>query len=480
MSVVGLALAVSACADLRAAKLDRAVVISVENVAAGPAPSGGPGPSAAPAGPLPDYCRVRGVASPVKGSRIGFELWLPVNGWNGRFRMVGNGGYASAIPIAALAQGLRAGYAMAATDTGHQGDDPDFAVGLPESIADWGHRAVHQTAVQSKALIRQFYGKAPAYSYFDGCSTGGHQALMEAQRYPGDFDGIIAGAPGSNRTLLNVGFLWQFAVNHRKVGAPEVILPASKLPLLTKAALAQCGSEQERQAGYLVNPFACAFKPEALTCEGADSGACLTPEQVAVAVKMYGGARNPRTGAQLYPPWLPGSESGEPAGFSGWSLYWADPRNPEQPARANFFRFWAFNNAGWDWRSFDFDRSIAAIDPAMRRAIDATNPDLSAFFRRGGKLIQYHGLADPVVSPWDSRNYYDAVAKRIGAQTNSFYRLFFAPGMGHCGGGPGPNRIDAQPAIEAWVEKGTAPQALLALRGQERTELPPYSPMAPR
>jgi len=471
MTMLAAALTLASCGALRAAHLDHAVVLSAETVTSAISASAS-GPVAPPDGS--GYCRIRGVASPVPGSRIGFEVWLPMQAWNGRFKMVGNGGYSSTIATSALAYGVRSGYAMAATDTGHQGDDPDFAIGLRESIADWGHRAVHETALQAKALIRQAYGTAPRYSYFEGCSTGGHQALMEAQRYPGDFDGIIAGAPGANRTRLNIGFLWQFVANHRRTGDAAPILPAAKLPLLTKAVLATCGSDRERAAGYLDDPFACRFDPAILACRQSDDASCLTAEQVAVAAKMYAGARNPRTGAQLYPPWLPGSESGDGATAAGWNLYWADPRFPDQPARANFFRFWAFHDPIWDWRSFDFDRSVAAIDPAVRQAIDATNPDLSAFRQHGGKLIHYHGLADPVSSPWDSRNYYDAVARRSGPGIDSFYRLFFAPGMAHCGGGPGPNRIAAQPAIEAWVERGEAPSALLARHGDQATALSPY------
>lgn len=440
------------CGDLATLRLDKVTIVAADAVPAGDfrLPPGF-GPPAAPV-PLPAHCRVKAVATPVAGSRIGFEVWLPARGWNGRLKMFGNGGYSSALPQAQLAAGLKAGYVVTATDTGHQGDDPDFAIGLPESIADWGHRAVHQTVVNAKAILRAHYGRAALRSYFEGCSTGGHQALMSAQRYPEDFDGIIAGAPGHNRTRLNIGFLWQFAVN-RRPGAAEPLLTAAKLPLLSKAALAQCGSEAERAQGYLENPFACRIDVGKLECTAGAGVDCLTPEQAGVATRMYQGARNPRTGAQIYPPWLPGSEP-------GWSLYWADPRNPRQPMRANFFRFWAFRDAAWDWRSFDFDRDVARVDRALASRIDATDPDLSRFARRGGKLILYHGLADPVVSPWDTRRYYEAVRQRSGAATQGFARLFLAPGMGHCGGGPGPNIVAAQDSIERWTESGSAPEAL--------------------
>lgn len=444
--------AASSCEALAKQRFDKLTILSAEAVAAGdfrtPAAFGPAPPPIA----LPAYCRVRAVATPVPGSRIGFELWMPAQNWNGRFKMFGNGGYSSALPYGQLASALKQGYAVTATDTGHQGDDPDFAVGLPESIADWGHRAVHQTAVNAKALVRAFYRRGAAHAYFEGCSTGGHQALMSAQRYPGDFDGIIAGAPGNNRTRLNIGFLWQFVANRRR-GSAEPLLTAAKLPLLTNAALAQCGSEAERARGYLENPFACRVDVARLQCRSGDAADCLTAPDAGAAARMYDGARNPRTGAQIYPPWLPGSET-------GWSSYWADPRNPAQPMRANFFRFWAFHDPAWNWRSFDFDRDVARVDRAVAAAIDATNPDLSRFAARGGKLLIYHGLADPVVSPWDSRNYYDALQRRAGAGTSAFARLFFAPGMGHCGGGPGPALDPLQPIIERWREGGDPPQAL--------------------
>lgn len=444
--------AAAPCDALRQLRVDGLTLLSASVVPAGafkPGPMPGPAPASIM---LPEHCRVRAVATPVRGSRIGFELWLPERGWNGRFKMYGNGGYSSALPLGQLAQGLKAGYAVAATDTGHQGDDPEFAVGLPESIVDWGHRAVHQTARHSKRLLRSFYGRPAAHAYFEGCSTGGHQALMSAQRYPGDFDGIIAGAPGNNRTRLNIGFLWQFVAN-RRPGIDQPILTVAKLPLLTKAALDQCGTPAERTQGYLENPFSCHVDLAKLQCGADGKSDCLTAEERAAAARLYQGATNPRTGERLYPPWLPGSER-------GWAGYWADPRDPGQPARAGFFRFWAFHDPRWDWRSFDFDRSLGRIDPALGRAIDAVDPDLSAFARRGGRMILYHGLADPVVSPWDLRTYYDAVDRRTTGGADSFSRLFFAPGMGHCGGGPTPDPAGLQSAIEHWVETGQAPSHL--------------------
>lgn len=372
--------------------------------------------------------------------------------------MLGNGGYSSALPVAQMQAYMQRGYAVVATDTGHQGDDPDFAVGHPQAIDDWGWRAVHETAVAAKAMVRRFYGRRANYSYFNGCSTGGHQALMEAQRFPADFNGIVAGAPGSNRTRLNVGFLWQYLANHRPDGS--AILAASKLRLLTGAALKACGGEQALTAGYLTDPFACRFDLTTLGCGEQLSDACLSNEELIAARRMYEGARDPRTGTQIYPPWLPGSESVGPKGspLPGWSLYWADPAKPSRPMRINFFRDWVFADPAWDWKSFDFS-DLSSLARLSAR-IDARDTNLSPFKKAGGKLIQYHGLSDPVVSPWDSRNYYASIVARMGGPTRDFYRLFFMPGMGHCGGGPGLSPTDPQSAIEEWVEQNHAPAAL--------------------
>lgn len=453
------------CADLARADIDHVTVLTADPVSAGeyqPPSIWGQQP---PAIELPAYCRVRAVATPVAGSRIGMEIWLPRReAWDGRFRMYGNGGYSSAMPMPRLAEGLRNGAVVAATDTGHQGDDPDFAVGMPEAMVDWGHRAVHETAVAAKAFAAAYYGNAPRHSYFDGCSTGGHQALMEAQRYPTDFDGIVAGAPGNYRTHLNIGFLWQFVSNHRRGGNPDPILAPAKLRLVTAEVLRQCGSAAEQAQGWLANPFQCRPDLAALQCTAGASDRCLSGDELGALGRMMRGATNPRTGAQLYPPWLPGSESIGPAAMPlpGWSLYWSDPRDPTRPARESFFKFWAGGGAMWRWPDFDFDDDVARIDRTLAPLIDATSPDLRAFRDVGGKLIQYHGLMDPVVSPWDSRRYYDAVAAGPAGAPDSYYRLFFAPGMGHCGGGPGVTSIRTDQAITRWVEHGAPPERLPA------------------
>ena len=425
--------------------------------------------------PVAPFCRVAGVSQPVPGSRIGFEVWLPKQGWNGRLKMFGNGGYSAALPYAEMAAHVKAGYAVVGTDTGHGGDRPDFAQFQPEGIVDWGHRAVHTAIVNAKRVVAEFYGRNARFSYFEGCSTGGHQALMEAQRYPEDFDGIVAGAPGNNRTHLNAGFLWQFVQNQVRGGQPRQIVPASKLAMLGKASHAACKKQNGADAGGLVSdpflndPLSCTVDPVALLCAGAETDQCLTTAQIAVVKRMYEGAANPRTGERIYFGWPAGSEA-------GWSQYWADPQNPAEPARADFWRYWAFKDPQWNWQRFDFDTDMKRADDQLAGAINAMNANLDKFRRKGGKLIQYHGMSDPVVPYADSIVYQQRVVMEqlqthglaylddAARATAEFYRLFLAPGMGHCTGGPGAAPSDVEGAIERWVERAEPPAFLLGVR----------------
>ena len=415
---------------------------------------------------LPEFCRVIGSASPVEGSIIGFEAWLPTDGWNGKLLMLGNGGYSSSIPYMQMAEYLRRGYATAATDTGHIGDDPVFARDNPVSIVDWGDRAVHASRLHAGTVIASFYGETPQYSYFAGCSTGGHQALMAAQRYPEDFDGIIAGAPGHNRTHLNAGFLWQFMRNHTRAG--QEIVPADKLAMINAAVLAQCRDNNGTRSGglpadpYLDDPLTCDFDPQKLAC-GADREAdCLSSEQIEALDAIYDGPRNPRTGKRIYFGQTPGSEAaGGPPALPGWSFYWADPRQRERPARLSFWRYWAFDDPEWNWWDFDFDADMSIVDQRLAPVINAMDADLSGFRRAGGKLLHFHGLNDPVVPATDSISYFERANAR-GNGVEDFYRLFLAPGVEHCRGGPGPDEFDLLTALEDWVERGEAPERIIA------------------
>jgi feruloyl esterase len=443
---------------------------------------GAPAP-AQPAVRPPAYCRVTGEVRPVPGSKIGFEVWLPLaDRWTGRLQMFGNGGYSSDLPRAQMMQALARGSVVVATDTGHKGDDPDFAVGHRQAIADWGYRAVHQSLVEAKRLTRRLYGRRPMHAYFNGCSTGGHQALMEAQRFPRDFDGIVAGAPGADRVRLNAAFLWQFLSNHHHGDNLHPLLGPQDLALLQRASFLACHDRNGGSAGgdrsdsWLDDPLSCHFDPVSLACGQKLDAACLSPEQVAAARRMYDGARDSRTGGIVTTPWLPGSEK-------GWAAYWADPRNPAQPARVNFWRIWAFGDPQWDWWRFSYDRDLPAARRKLGPLIDATDPHLLRYRAHGGKLLQYHGLADPVVSPLDSIRYFGRVEAATGKSAIAdWYRLFLVPGMGHCAGGEGFWRFDAQAAIEDWVESGVPPRSIDAAgaTGQDTRPLCPYPARAVR
>jgi feruloyl esterase len=405
-SGIGLALGALSPAPAVAASCDAVAQLKIDNTTIDAAelhPAGAytPAGGAEIAG-LPPFCRVGGVVSPVEGSHVGFELWLPEVDWNGKIEMLGNGGYSSAMSFPAMADQLKRGYTAVASDTGHKGDDPDFAAGHPEAIEDWASRAVHVSIDAAKSIVSAFYGQAARHGYF----WGGQQALMEAQRHPKDFDGILAGDPGNNRTHLNAGFLWQFVKNHRSSDL-SVIVPPEKLALITDAVVKEC--------------------------RGKDGGAASDEFR--------------------------------------WSLYWADPAHPDRPARLNFWRIWAFQDPNWDWRTFDFDTGMTTVDDRLASTINAMSSDLSSFHAAGGKLIQYHGLADPVVPPRESIDYYERVqaaedrAKppRIDASAD-FYRLFLPPGLYHCQGGPGPNVVDVQGALEKWVEQDVAPETIAATK----------------
>jgi feruloyl esterase len=435
----------TACDALTALTMPDVTITSAANVPEGQLTLGRPLA-------VPAFCRVMAVATPTPDSHINVEVWMPPAAlWNGKFLGTDNGGFSGAIGYAAMASAVRRGYATAGTDTGHTGDQMAFGVGHPEKIIDWSYRAVHVMTELARVIIRSHEGRFPSRTYFSGCSTGGQQALSEAQRYPADYDGIVAGDPGNNRLHLIYGFLWSWMATHDPDGV--AILPTAKLPAIAAAAMAACDATDGLQDGIIGEPRACRFDPAALACAGAETDSCLTPPQVEAVRKVYGGARNPRTGAQIYPGWAPGSEA-------GWRTYITGAR---EPVRVDLFKGWAFHDPNWDMRTFDWDRDVAYIDGHLPM-LNAMATDLGAFKRLGGKLLMYTGLADPVVPPGDTIAYYEAVVQAMGGAgpTSEFFRFFAAPGMAHCGGGVGPNTFDTLGAIEAWVERGVAPEVLVA------------------
>jgi feruloyl esterase len=453
----------TACANIAALTIPNVTIKSATAIAAGPFQPGGSGNALT----LPAFCRVEAMARPTSDSEIKFEVWIPpADAWNGKFQGVGNGGYSGAISYGAMALGLRRGYAVASTDTGHTGDDMKFGQGHPEKIVDYAYRSIHITAEASKLVVRNHAGRFPDHSYFVGCSAGGQQALSEAQRFPDDYDGIIAGDPANNRIRQTFGFLWSWMASHGADG--KSVIPDAKLAMVTKAVVAACDEIDGLKDGVIDDPRRCHFDPAKLLCpaasagssQGADEAACLTAPQVEAVTKIYDGVKNPRTGEQIFTGWPRGSESfGDPA-VQGWRAYLLDP--PE-PMRVGFFRFFLFHDPNWDYRTIDWDRDLAYAEQKLP-ILSTVERDLGAFKKRGGKLLMYTGWADPIVPPQDTVAYYDDVAKTMGGigKTREFFRFFIAPGMGHCGGGPGPNTFDALTALEQWIEKGAAPDKLIA------------------
>jgi len=476
--------AAASCETLRSTKLPNTTISSADVV-----PSGafaGPGPVAG--GPsfdfklLPAFCRVQGIIAPSADSHIEFEVWLPTNGWNGKYEGVGNGGFAGTINYADMAAALSAGYATASTDTGHKatvGTDARWAAGHPDKLVDYGYRAIHETAEQAKKLIRVFYGEPAAHSYFSSCSNGGRQALMEAQRFPADYDGIIAGAPAANFTAIAA----LFVSNVVATSNAAAFIPRSKYAAIETAVVAACDARDGVKDGIVSEPKTCAFDPSALRCTAAETDACLTAPQVATVKKLYDGLRTSK-GQLLYPGFVPGGESGA-AGWGPWVSGSAPEQSLEYAFGTQFFGQMVYPDRSYDYRTFDVDRDLKAADDVVGTMLNATNPDLSAFEKRGGKLIVYHGWSDAALPPAATIDYHQRVAAKLGQQrTDSFMRTYMVPGMQHCGNGPGADSFGAVPgvapadpdpthnmsaALERWVERGTAPSAIIATKYKART-----------
>src|SRR4051794_25697797 len=293
----------TACSNLAALTIPTITIRSATAVNAGPfIPPGGSN-----AMTLPAFCRVEATARPTSDSEIKFEVWIPpADDWNGKFEGVGNGGYSGAIGYAAMATALRRGYATASTDTGHAGEDTKFGEGHPEKVIDWAYRAIHVTAAAAKLIVRDHAGRLPEHSYFNGCSSGGHQALSEAQRYPEDYDGIIAGDPANNRIRQTFAFLWSWVATHTDEGAP--ILNAASLALVTKSVVDACDGIDGVKDGLIDDPRKCRFDPSTLLCKGADGPGCLTPAQIDAVREVWAGPKNPRTGEQIFTGWGKGTE----------------------------------------------------------------------------------------------------------------------------------------------------------------------------
>lgn len=410
------------------------------------------------------YCRVSLTLTPVAGSEIHSEVWLPVtDNWNGKFAAMGNAGFGGSLgpPRLSMRPAVARGYAVAATDMGHtepgaDGKDASWALNQPERIIDFAHRANHVTAVAAKAVIAAYYGQAPRRSYFQGCSDGGREALMAAQRYPDDFDGVVAGAPGAAWTHLMTSFAWSWKVAHRN---PASQLKAANLTRIQAAALEACDTVDGVKDGVIEDPRLCRFDPATVLCSKDASEGCLSPEQLAALQGLYGGPRRGVTGAALYPGFAPGGE----AQRSGWDLWITGDAAQHPDFARSFFANFVFNDAAWTLDQFDFDKSFDTVRERMAGITDSDNPDMTAFEASGGKLLMYHGWNDAALPAEGTIQYFENVRDVMGAkETDEFARLFMVPAMGHCFGGPGPNAFDSLAVLDAWVESGSAPDRIVA------------------
>ena len=491
-----------ACADLQKAKLPDTTILKAEQYAAGEFPTtpATPPEMAAAAKLLPALCRVTAELTPTIDSSIKMELWLPVDHWNGKFRGQGNGGFAGEINYELLGLSAFAGYATAGTDTGHTASfiNADWANGHPEKVADFGYRAIHLMTERSKSLVAMFYRTPAKHSYFAACSDGGREALMEAQRFPTDYDGILAGAPANNWTALITNSLHNAQV---QVATPDSYIPASKLPLITNAVLAACDKQDGLADGIVTDPSACHFHPSTLLCktDAKTSESCLSAPQIVTLEGLYSGSRS-RDGKRIFPgyavggeadsggwaPWIVGNAPGKSLAFGFANAYFSNMVFP--PASKN-----DKPGTAYDLKTTSLDDAYNAASAKTATDLNATDPNLAPFIAHGGKLILYHGWSDPAISPYSTIDYYNNVIATTGRQpTESSVRLYMAPGMDHCSDGPGPNAFgqfgwlptdgpddpkrDAYLALEQWVEQGKAPAEIVATQFASQTGQPAFTP----
>lgn len=468
LAIQATASAATTCESLSGLKLADTTITLAQSVEAGKfaaAPAGRGGGANAFAD-LPAFCRVTATIKPSSDSDIKIEVWLPATGWNGKFQGVGNGAWLGSITTNDLAAGIRKGYATASTDTGHEGSSASFALGHPEKLIDYGYRAVHEMTVKGKAITTAFYdNSAPKFSYFVGCSAGGKQAMKEAQMYPADYDGVVAGSPGLNWSGRALQTIW---VGQAVAQAP---LSREKFATINAAAVAACDMNDGVKDGVIENPRQCKFDPQVLLCKGEDSNSCLTAPQVDAVRKIYANVSNSRTKQSLVAGFSPGSEI-------GWTtMAGAQPFGPG----VDLFKYVVFSDPNWDFKTLNWDSDLDKTLKASKD-MDAMDPNLKPFFDRGGKIISYHGWTDPQISPGSTVDYYQTVLDKMGgaAKVQESYRLFMVPGMNHCGGGTGTDQFDKLGALENWVEKKQAPATITASRANPVRTRPlcPYPQVA--
>src|SRR6202165_589465 len=467
----------ASCESLSGLKLPDTTITSAQSVSAGsftpPNPGNQPVPSVFKN--LPAFCRVTVEVKPTNDSDIKLEVWMPQSGFNGNFRGEGNGGFAGSPNYLSMADAVIHGYATASTDTGHSGSaiDGSWALGHPEKIVDFGYRAVHEMTVKAKTIIQAFYGQAPPPPFFACCSNGGRQGLMEAQRFPADYDGILSGAPANYWTRIFSAFIWDIQALQSD---PESYIPSKKIPAIAAAVLAAGDANDGVKDGVLSDPRSCHFDPATMACKSGDSDSCLTPKQAEALKKVYDGPREP-SGKQFFPGFEPGGEVG-PGGWTTWITGPAPGKDWQTVFAEGFFKNMITASNPLDLRAVKIQDAIKLADDQQARNFNADNPDLAAFAKHGGKLIIYHGWSDAALPPMATIQYLESVEKVLGKKSaESFVRLYMAPGVQHCAGGPGPDSFgqlgrasahdpehDVRLALEAWVEKGAAPDKIIAAK----------------
>lgn len=473
-------LAATPCEALKTVSLPNTTITTAEFVQEGvytppPPPPGSPPPpaprpGAEPPKPItaPAHCKVVAVLKPSKDSLINMELWLPpADKWNGKFQAVGNGGWAGSIqglsaqpgrtPV--MVDALKAGYATAGNDTGHQEANGKFTLDNPEKVIDFAYRAMHEMTVHSKTLVRAFYDQGPRLSYYNGCSTGGRQGLMAAQRYPEDFDAILAGAPANDHLYLHAGDMARIV---QIFADPQNLIPKAKQEMLAKAVANACDARDGVKDNLITDPLSCKFNPAVLQCKSGDGADCLTAKQVATVKRLYDPVKNSK-GELIFPGYAYGGETSYNMmrgilGAPGETDIAKDPAPGD--LQLGTFRYLANQNPNWDWKAFNIDTDTA-LAKKNGGFIDAVETDMSAFRNRGGKLLMYHGWSDPAIPAEHSVVYYNNVLKKMGKNQDNWMGLFMVPGMGHCAGGAGPNQVEWMTALETWREKGETPKSIL-------------------
>lgn len=483
LAASGAALAISSpatakdCAELTGLALDQGKVTAATLVAPGKfeQPSTGaplpPGVANAAYRNLPAFCRVQATMTPTADSDIKVEIWLPVEGWNGKLVGIGNGVWAGQLSYSQMADPIARGYAAVTTDTGHTGSGmtAEWAVGHPEKLVDFGHRAVHLMTVAAKAAIKDYYGSGPRLSYWNSCSTGGRQGLMAAYRYPDDFDAISAMAPANPMTDLMTQSMWAGSQSKR---TPHSGLTPAALGLVHKAAVAQCDAADGLTDGLIGNPTACTFKPATLVCKAGASEGCLHADQAAAMQAIYDGVRDPKTGKVILPGWPVGSEMQLAMLVMG-----AEPF----PVANDYFRLLVHgDNAGWDWKTMDYGVETAAARAYGADILNVPAEGLAAFFKRGGKLLLSHGWTDGLIPATNTLAFHTDLERAIPAEQRAKgLRLFMAPGMDHCAGGEGPSAFDTLGTLDAWATSGVAPERIVATRAPAGAMAAPGAPALP-